>query len=93
MRQMSLPHCTSFILVADGAEELLVPTQRAEELRSDFVFRLEVIGKGVGIADVGDFKARFEKFRPQLEMMPGEGNVLRQDQLAIVADACDRQGE
>ena len=75
------------ILVADRAEELLVPAQRAEELRSDFVFRLEVVGESVGIADAGHLEARFVKLRPQLEVMPGEGDILRQNELAIVADA------
>lgn len=52
------------ILIADGAEKLLVPPQRSEELRSYFVFCLDVVGEGVGIADAGHFKARFVKLRP-----------------------------
>src|SRR6267143_5255959 len=33
------------ILVPDCAEELLVPAERPKKLRSDLVFRLEIVGK------------------------------------------------
>src|SRR2546423_5260210 len=79
------------LFIADGAEQLLVPAQRAEELRCDFVFRFEVIGEGVGVANARHLEARFEKFRPQLEVMPGERNILRQDQLAIIANVAARR--
>ena len=75
------------LFIADRAEELLVPAQRTEKLWSDFVFRFEVVGKSVGIADPRHLEARFEKLRPELEVMPGEGKVLRQDKLVIVPDA------
>ena len=52
------------LFIADGAKELLVPTERAEELGSDFVFRLEVVGKSIGITDPGDLETRFKKLRP-----------------------------
>ena len=79
------------IFIPDRAEKLLVPTQRAVKLRGDFVFRFEVIGKGVGVADVRDLEARFKKFRPKLKVMPREGNVLRQDELAIIAEPATRR--
>src|SRR5439155_9394838 len=80
------PSC-AFILVADCAEELLVPTQCAEELWSDFVFCLEVVGERIGVADAGYLESCFVKLCPQLEVMPREGKILRQDQFAIVANA------
>ena len=75
------------IVVADGTEELLVPAQSAEKLRSNFVFGFKIVGEGVGVADPRDFKARFEKFRPQLQPMPCKRGVLSKKQLAVVADA------
>src|ERR1700730_18668123 len=74
------------ILVSDGTEKLLVPTQRPEELRSYFVFHLDVVGEGVGIAEAWHLEARLVKLCPQLEVMPCEGNILRQNELPIVAN-------
>lgn len=50
--------------IGDLGKELLVPAQGSEQLRGDFVFGFDVIGKGIGIADIWDFKAREEKFGP-----------------------------
>src|SRR5438552_3013000 len=85
MRPTSLP-LRALILVADGAKKLLVPTQRPEKLRSYFVFRLNIVGESVGIPNSGHLKACLEKLCPQLEMMPCEGNILRQNELPIVAN-------
>jgi hypothetical protein len=52
------------ILIADRAEELLVRAPRTEELWSDFVFRLKVVGKSVGISDPVHLEARFVELRP-----------------------------
>src|SRR5450432_4163856 len=71
----------------DSPEELLVPTQRAEELWSDFVFRLDIVSDSVGIPDTGHLETRFVGFCPQLEVMPREGEILCQNELSIVADA------
>src|SRR5436190_1598214 len=79
------------ILIADRIKELLVPTQRPEELRSDFVFRFEVVGERVGISNAGHLEARLVKLRPELEMMPCEGDILSQNDLAIVANPAARR--
>src|SRR5881392_2211968 len=50
--------------VGDVAEELLIPTERAEELRREFVFRLKIVSECIRIAHPRDFEARFVKFRP-----------------------------
>ncbi|PYL08666.1 MAG: hypothetical protein DME34_04100 [Verrucomicrobia bacterium] len=77
----------TLILVAHGAEELLVPAQRAKKLRSNFVFGFKIVGEVVGVADPRHFKARFEKLRPQLQSVPGKGDVLPENELAVVANA------
>src|SRR5437762_4833264 len=68
-------------------KKLLVPADRAKKLRCEFVFRLEVIGERIGIAEPGNFKTRLEKFRPQLPVMPGEADVLAEHALMIIVDA------
>ena len=78
------------ILNGNRAVELLVPTERGKELRSDLIFRLNVVGKRVGIPDIRHLKARFEDFRPQLETMPGKADILAEEELPIVADAASR---
>src|SRR5438046_4515400 len=50
--------------VGDVAEELLIPTERAEELRREFVFCLKIVSECIRIAHPRDFEARFVKFRP-----------------------------
>src|SRR5207253_603823 len=62
--------------VVNAAEKLLVPTKRAEELRCDFIFGLQIVSERIRIADSRDLKARFIKFRPHLQVMPGETDVL-----------------
>ena len=47
---------------ANVAVELFVPSQRAEELRGDFVFRFDVIRERIGVTDGRNLKARFENF-------------------------------
>jgi hypothetical protein len=51
------------LFFADGAEELLVPPQRAVKLRSEFVFRFAIIGERVGISNAGDFEPATERRR------------------------------
>src|SRR4051812_34565298 len=47
--------------VSDRAVELLIPAQGAEQLRSDLIFRLQVVGKGIGVPDEWSFEASFVK--------------------------------
>jgi len=75
------------------AEELLVPAHGAEELRREFVFRLQVIGECIGIGETWNLKARLEKFRPQLPVVPGKADILREDAFVVIADVtAERQG-
>src|SRR5205809_7317600 len=46
------------------AEELLVPTKRAKELRCEFIFRLNIVSECVRVAYSRNLKAGFVKFRP-----------------------------
>ena len=80
------PGNTSSISVGHIAEELLVPADRAEKLRSEFVFRFEIINKCVGVADARDFETRFVKFGPELQVMPGEADILAQNAFVVIAD-------
>jgi len=50
--------------VGDVAEELLIPTERAEELRREFVFRLKIVSECIRVAHPRDFELRLVKFRP-----------------------------
>src|SRR5205823_5840605 len=50
--------------VAYVAEELLVPTKRAKELRCEFVFCLKIVSECVRVAYSRNLEARFVKFRP-----------------------------
>src|SRR5438045_2488081 len=70
--------------IVDVAEELLVPAKRAEPLRREFVFCLEIICKRVGIARARNFKTRLVKFRPQLQMAKRIADVLAEHELAII---------
>src|ERR1700719_2157408 len=74
------------IAVRDVAEELLVPARGGEKLRREFVFRLEVISERVGIGESGNFEARLEEFRPQLQVMPGKTDVLPEQTFVVIAD-------
>src|ERR1700737_4944671 len=80
------PGNSSSISIGHIAKELLVPANRAEKLRSEFVFRFEIISKCVGVADARDFEARFVKFGPELQVMPGEADVLAQNALVVIPD-------
>jgi hypothetical protein len=62
--------------VGDIAEELLVPTERAKELRGEFIFCFKIVSKCIRIANAGNFEARSYKLRPQLQEMPGKRYVL-----------------
>ena len=67
------------------SQKLLVPAHRAEELRREFVFRFNVIGKDVGVAEARDLKARFKRFRPNLQVAAGVADVLPKEKLAVIA--------
>ena len=72
--------------IVDLVEELLVPAERGEKLRREFVFTFEIVSKGVGIAHARYLKTRFVKFRPALQMMPREAHILSEDKLAIIVE-------
>src|SRR5215471_17026237 len=72
--------------IADCAEELLVPANRAKKLRRKLVFCLDIIRECVCISHERDFKPRFIKLGPKLQMMPCETDVLSQNKFSIVVD-------
>ena len=72
--------------VADCAEQLLVPANRAKELRRKLVLCFDVVSKGVRISHVWHLEARFVKLRPNLQMMPRETGVLPNDEFPVVVD-------
>ena len=77
----------------DLTEELLVPAERAEKLRSEFVLRFQVIRERVRVTDARNLKTGLVNFRPDLQMMPGETCVLPHNQLPVIADiTAGRQG-
>src|SRR3954453_5268978 len=80
------PGRRSSVNVRNVAEELLVPANRAEQLRGKLVFRLQVIREGVGVAESRDFEPRFKRFRPELPVMPGEADVLGHEALVVIAN-------
>ena len=72
--------------ITDRVEELLVPAERAKQLRRKFVFGFDVISERVRISHIRDFKTRFIKLGPQLQVMPCEADVLSKNKLSIVTD-------
>src|SRR5438045_6117889 len=76
-----------FIVFTDCAEDLLIPTECGKELRGDLVFCFKIIGKGVRVANAWHLKTRFISFGPELKMMPGEGEILGENNFPIVTDA------
>src|SRR5207245_6484436 len=72
--------------ITNTAEELLVPAQRAEKLGSEFIFGLKIISECVRVADTRDFETRLVKFRPHLQMVPGEADILAKNELVIVVN-------
>src|SRR5206468_12328979 len=73
-------------VVGDVAEELLIPTERAEELRREFVFRLKIVSECIRVAHTRNFETRFVKFRPQLQMVPSKTDILAEKQLPVIID-------
>src|ERR1044072_8208146 len=72
-----IPHCP---------ENLLVPAHRAEKLRSEFIFGLEIIREGVCVPDSRYFESCFEEFGPELPMVPGKRHVLPEKKFPIIVD-------
>src|ERR1700704_4745261 len=79
------PHLCSSTNV-DLVEKLLVPAECAEKLGSEFVLRFQVVSERIRITNTRNFETRFIKLRPQLQMMPGNADVLAQNQFPIIAD-------
>src|SRR6266480_7257824 len=79
------------VAITDIAEELLVPTKRAKELRSKFVFRFDVVGKGICISNPRHFKPRFVKLDPYLQMAPCKTGILPKNELTIIIDITSRR--
>src|SRR5713101_3783960 len=78
--------------VGHGIEQLLVPAERGKKLGREFIFHLKIVCECIRVADARNFETRFVKFRPQLQMMPGEADILAEDELSIIADiAATRQ--
>ncbi len=71
--------------IAPGREQFLIPAQRAEKLRRDFVFRLQIIGEDVGVAETRDFEASLKRFRPELQMSARVADVLPENKLPVFA--------
>ena len=77
--------------ITDCVKELLVPAKRAKKLRRKFVFGFDVISERVRISHIRDFKTRFIKLSPQLQVMPREADVLSKNKFSIVADVAPRR--
>src|SRR5206468_3316602 len=75
----------AFVIV-DLAEDLLVPAHCAENLRREFIFRFKVVRESVGVAHPRHFEACFVKFRPHLQMMQCEADILAENELTIIVD-------
>src|SRR5262245_4068538 len=67
-------------------EEFLIPAQGAENLGSEFVFNLNVVGKNVGITEYWNFETRLESFGPNLQMAAGVTDVLPEEILSEVGE-------
>src|SRR6266550_8727264 len=80
------PANTASRAVIDFAEELLIPAQRAEDLRREFVFRLKIVSECIRVAHTRNFETRFVEFRPQLQMMPSKTDILAENQLSVIID-------
>ena len=79
--------------IVDGSKDLLVPAQRTEKLRREFIFRLKIIGERVRVTDPRNFETRFVNFRPQLQVMPGKAGVLPENKFPVITKvAARRQG-
>src|SRR5437868_11711493 len=79
--------------VGHGIEQLIVPAERSKKLGREFIFHLKIVSECVRVAYPRHFETGFVEFRPQLQMMPGEADILPENKLPIVADvASGRQG-
>src|ERR1043166_3331570 len=72
--------------VADSIEQLLVPANRAKELRRKLVFCFDVISERVHISHVWHLESRLVQLCPNLQMMPRETGVLSKDEFPVIAD-------
>src|ERR1041385_5972537 len=72
--------------VADCVEQLVVPANRAKELRRELVFGFDIISEGVHISHIWHLKPRLVKLRPNLQMMPCETGVLSKDKFPVIVD-------
>src|SRR6266404_5051645 len=84
--QILTPADATSCAIADGPEELLVPAERAEQLGRKLIFRFEIVGERVRIADTWHLKTRLIKFCPQLQMVPRETRVLTKNELPVIVD-------
>ena len=90
-RYVIAPRYAPAVVVANRAEQMLIPAKSSEQLWSDLVFRFHVIGNTVGIADLRNFKARLKSFGLDLPVMPLETDILAEKQFTIVADVLARR--
>src|SRR5262245_59779266 len=72
--------------ITDFVEDLLVPADRAKQLRRKFIFGFNVIREGISVSHIRDFKTRFIEFGPKLQVMPCEADVLSENEFSVVAD-------
>ena len=89
--KIAAPRRGAAINVGHVAEELLVPSDRAEQLGREFIFRLQVIREGVGIGEAGDLALdiprchRLPEPRHRIprrnELLPHIAGVLESQQL------------
>src|SRR5436305_7954674 len=79
------------VAIIDIAEELLVPTKRAKELRSKFVFRFHVISECVCVSYSRYLESRFVKLDPYLQMAPCKTGILPKNKLTIIIDITSRR--
>ena len=72
--------------IIDRAEKLLVPANRAKDLRRKLIFCFNVVSECIRVANIRNLEARFIKFGPHLQMMPGETGILPKNKFAIIID-------
>src|SRR5437773_8687390 len=73
--------------ILDGSKNLLIPAQRTEKLGREFIFGFKIICERVRVADPRHLEARFVKFRPYLQVVPGKARILSQNKFAKIANA------
>src|SRR5664279_4184289 len=77
--------------IRDSGKELLIPAHRAKELRSELVFPLKVVSKGIRVSYARNLEADFVKLRPELQMMKGITDILAEKNFMVIANVSPRR--